>query len=104
MIRSRLQALALAAAIWFAILPASAEDRPIASGEVLAVDLHDGRIRITIKHGPLLGLLPSIDGGTNAFQLKEPMMFNALRPGDRIRFTAERVDGQLVLSTIEPPR
>jgi Cu/Ag efflux protein CusF len=32
------------------------------------------------------------------------MMLNALQLGNHVRFTAERVDGQLVLSTIESPR
>jgi Cu/Ag efflux protein CusF len=100
-IRVLAQALALAVAVWIATPPVAAHDRPIVSGEVMAVDLHAGRI--TIKHGPIPGLLPG-DGGTNAFQVKEPMMLNALQLGNHVRFTAERVDGQLVLSTIESPR
>jgi Cu/Ag efflux protein CusF len=74
----------------------SAKDRPstgaAARGEVTKVDLATGRI--TIKHGPISSLGMNAAQAVDDFQAYHPMMLNALRPGEKINFTAGRVNGQ----------
>jgi Cu/Ag efflux protein CusF len=65
----------------------SAKDRPstgaTALGEVTKVDLATGRI--TIKHGPISSLGMNAAEAVDDFQAYEPIMLNALRPGDSQR-------------------
>jgi Cu/Ag efflux protein CusF len=42
--------------------------------------------------------------GIDEFQAQEPIMLNALRPGDKVTFTADRVNGQPTIVTIVPPK
>jgi Cu/Ag efflux protein CusF len=56
----------------------------LVSGEVTRIDTATGKI--SIRHGPIerLGMTAA---GIDEFQAKEPIMLNALRPGDKITFT-----------------
>jgi Cu(I)/Ag(I) efflux system protein CusF len=90
---------ATAISIFAMSLPLSAQDGAPASGEVLKVDNYSGKI--TIKHAPIKSL--GLGQATDDFQVKEPMMLNALRPGNKVNFTAERISGQLTISSILPP-
>jgi Cu/Ag efflux protein CusF len=78
----------------------SAQDAPIVNGEVLRVDLHSGMI--TIKHGPIQNLAMNAAGATDDFKVAEPIFLNALQPGETIKFTADRVDGQLRITRLQP--
>ena len=71
-----------------------------AEGEVVKVDLHAGMI--TIRHGPIRSLGLGDASATHDFKPAEPMLFNALRPGDHLRFTADRVNGQLTIVAVQP--
>ena len=71
-----------------------------AEGDVVEVKLHAGLI--SIRHGPILSLGLGDASATHDFKPAEPMLFNALRPGDRIKFTADRVNGQLVIVAVQP--
>jgi Cu/Ag efflux protein CusF len=79
--------------------PLWARGAPTISGEVLKVDTYSGKI--TIKHGPIENL--GAPAGTDDFKVAEPMMLNALWAGEKFNFTADRPNGQLMLSTIRPP-
>jgi Cu/Ag efflux protein CusF len=83
-----------------------AQDQPrsgaAARGEVMKVDLATGRI--TIKHGPITSLGMNAPEAVDDFKANEPIMLNALRPGDRINFTAGRVNGQPAILTIVAPQ
>jgi Cu/Ag efflux protein CusF len=82
-----------------------AKDRPrtgpAVRGEVTKVDLATGRI--TIKHGPISSLGMNAPEAVDDFQANEPIMLNALKPGDRINFTAGRINGQPAILTIVAP-
>ena len=57
---------------------------------------------ITIRHGPIAELGLIVADNVDAFRVNgdvmEGMAFNALRPGDRIKFRSDRLDGQLTIT------
>ncbi|MGZ5179440.1 MAG: copper-binding protein [Ramlibacter sp.] len=71
---------------------------PLSEGEVRKVDLAQGKV--TLRHGPLVNLdMPAM---TMVFTATDPKLLEGLRPGDRVRFTAGKKDGVLVVTVIEP--
>lgn len=66
-------------------------------GEVRKVDM-DAK-KITLKHGEIKNL--SMPGMTMVFQVKEPAMLEMVKPGDKVRFTAEKVNGAITITAIE---
>jgi Cu(I)/Ag(I) efflux system periplasmic protein CusF len=98
----RLASLLAAVALIALAPPGSlqAQDTSIVTGEVKQVDLHAGQI--IIRHGPIKNLAIEAPDTTDAFKVADAIMFNALRPGDRIKFTADRIDGRLTITAIRP--
>lgn len=91
-IRSAL-AFALAATACYSI-PAQAQEGS-GSGEVRRIDAQAGKI--TIKHGAISALdLPAI---TLVYQIDQTLLTD-LQPGDKIKFTARRIDGAYVVTRI----
>lgn len=77
--------------------PAAAAEAPPAEGEIRKVDPAAGKV--TIRHGPLPHLgMPAM---TMVFRVRDPAMLEALRPGDRIRFVAEKLDGTYTVTRFE---
>jgi len=79
---------------------ASAKSDTLTTGEVIEVDGPVGTI--TVRHGPIAQLGLNVANRVDAFRVNgdvmEGMVFNALRPGDQIKFRAERVNGQLTIT------
>jgi Cu/Ag efflux protein CusF len=73
-----------------------------AQGQVMKVDFATGRI--TIKHGPISSLGMNAPEAVDDFKANEPIMLNALKPGDKITFTAGRINGQPAILTIVAPK
>jgi Cu(I)/Ag(I) efflux system protein CusF len=67
-------------------------------GQVTKVD--QSAKKITIKHGPIRKL-DMDEGMTMVFVAPDPNMLKAVKAGDKVKFDAERVNGQLTLKTIE---
>jgi Cu/Ag efflux protein CusF len=73
-----------------------------------ASDLVDAEVRrvdaearkLTLRHGPIPNL--GMGSMTMVFQVAEPRLLEGLKPGDRIRFRAERVGGQFTVVAVEP--
>ena len=66
--------------------------------EVRKVDM-DAR-KITLKHGEIKNLeMPPM---TMVFQVKDPAVLGKVRQGDKVRFTAEKVNGAYTVMSIEP--
>jgi Cu/Ag efflux protein CusF len=86
---SLLLALAVAA-------PAFAQT-PTATGEVKRVN--EKRKEITVAHGPMPHL--AMDAMTMAFAVKDPAMLKQVKPGDKVRFTAELINKEPVITKIE---
>jgi Cu(I)/Ag(I) efflux system protein CusF len=67
-------------------------------GQVTKVD--PSASNITIKHGPIKKL--EMDQGmTMVFHAPDPAMLSGVKAGDKIRFDADSVNGQLTLTKIE---
>ena len=70
-------------------------------GEITKVD--QSASKITIKHGPIKKL--GMDQGmTMVFAAQDPAMLGAVKAGDKVKFDAERVNGQLTVTKIEKSR
>jgi Cu/Ag efflux protein CusF len=77
--------------------PASA---PKTDGEVRKVDLEQGKV--TLRHGPIENLeMPAM---TMVFKAAEPKLLESLKVGDKVKFTAEKVNGAFTVTAIQPAR
>lgn len=73
---------------------------PKSTGEVRKVDKGAGKV--TIKHGPLENLdMPAM---TMVFRVKDPAMLDRVKAGDRIRFDADMIGGQVTVIKLEPAK
>lgn len=88
-----LMACALATALGTAAFAQSSA----VSGQVTKIDTEQNRI--TIKHGPIKNL--DMDGMTMVFRVQDPAMLKAVKVGDKIKFEADRVNGQITVTKIE---
>jgi Cu(I)/Ag(I) efflux system periplasmic protein CusF len=70
---------------------------PLSEGEVRKVDKDVQKM--TIKHGPLLNL--DMPGMTMVFRVKDPAMLDQVKPGDKIKFTADKIGGAYTVTTLE---
>ena len=71
---------------------------PAVEGEVRKIDT-DAK-KITLKHGDIPNL--EMTGMTMVFRVKDPELLGKVKPGDKVRFTADKVDGALTVLSIEP--
>ena len=70
----------------------------LSEGEIRKVD--ENAQKITIRHGPLTNLgMPAM---TMVFHVKDPTMLSRVKAGDKVRFRAEKVNGALTVTEIEP--
>lgn len=77
---------------------ASPDADDLADGEVRKIDRDAGRL--TLRHGPLRNL--DMPGMTMVFDVADAAVLDRLRPGERVRFQAGKVDGRFVVVRIEP--
>ncbi|MBU2582266.1 MAG: copper-binding protein [Alphaproteobacteria bacterium] len=89
--------IAIAIGTAFAAL---AQEVPMVAGEVTKINTDTGKM--TIKHEPI----PNLDMGamTMVFKAKDDEMLSAVKPGDKVKFAAERVNGQITVTKIEPTK
>jgi Cu(I)/Ag(I) efflux system periplasmic protein CusF len=65
-------------------------------GEVRKID-RDAQ-KVTLRHGPIVNLeMPEM---TMVFRAADAAMLNGLKVGDRVRFTADKVNGQFTVTQI----
>lgn len=91
-------ALSLAAALTMAA-GALAQAVP-ADGQVTRIDEASGKI--TLKHGPIKNL--DMDSMTMVFRVKDPAMLKTVKPGDKVTFEAERIDGAITITKMQKAR
>ena len=78
--------------------PAAMAQSSMIDGEVTKVDASAGKI--TIKHGPIKKF-DMDDGMTMVFRTSDPAMLKAVKAGDKIKFEADRVNGQFTVMKIQ---
>ena len=86
---------ALLAAV-LAVSPALA-DGDMVKGEVVKVDKAAGKV--TLKHGPIKKL--DMDSMTMVFRAGDPAMLKGLKAGTKVKFDADRVNGQLTVTKLQ---
>lgn len=91
---------AAALALWFGASPpaAMAQSGDFVNGQVTKIDESAGKI--TIKHGPLKKFNMN-ENMTMVFRAGDPAMLKAVKPGDRVRFVPDRINGQFTVTKIE---
>jgi Cu/Ag efflux protein CusF len=71
-----------------------------AEGEVRKVD-REAR-KLTLRHGPIPNLeMPDM---TMVFRVSDPKMLDGLEAKQKVRFTADRIEGQLTVTSLEVVR
>ncbi|MEC5213880.1 Cu(I)/Ag(I) efflux system protein CusF [Polaromonas sp. CG_9.5] len=70
----------------------------MAQGEIRKVDMDNKKI--TIKHGEIKNL--DMPGMTMVFQVKDPVLLEKTKVGDKVLFKAEKSGGALVVTDIKP--
>jgi Cu(I)/Ag(I) efflux system protein CusF len=68
------------------------------NGQVTKIDESAGKI--TLKHGPIKKLEME-DGMTMVFRVQDPAMLKQVKVGDKVKFDADRVNGQITVTKIE---
>jgi Cu(I)/Ag(I) efflux system periplasmic protein CusF len=91
--------MAAGIAVALAVTPStlSAQSATI-DGQVTKVDEPAGKL--TIKHGPIKKL-DMDDGMTMVFRAQDPAMLKTVKAGDKIKFDADKINGQFTVTKIE---
>lgn len=73
---------------------------PMTDAEVRKVDKEQKKL--TLKHGEIKNLeMPPM---TMVFQVKDLAVLDQVKVGDKVRFSAERVNGAITVTAIEPAK
>lgn len=67
-------------------------------GEVRKIDEATGKI--TLKHGPIK-TLDMDEPMTMVFRVQDPAMLRQVKVGDKVKFEASRVNGQIMVTKIQ---
>ncbi len=78
----------------------TAQTTEMTNGEIRKVDKDTKKI--TIKHGEIKNL--DMPGMTMVFQVKDPAMLDKVKAGDKVKFTAEKTGGAIVVTDIQPTK
>lgn len=84
-------------AFLLATLPAAAQS---VNGTVTKIDEAQGKL--TINHGPIKNL--DMDSMTMVFRAGDPAMLKGLKAGTKVKFDADRVNGQLTVTKLQPTK
>jgi Cu(I)/Ag(I) efflux system protein CusF len=87
----------LAIVVGLAVAPATWA-QALTAGQVTKVDASADKI--TIKHGPMKKF-DMDEGMTMVYRAHDPAMLKAVKAGDKVKFDAENVNGQFVVTKIE---
>ncbi|MFA7306397.1 MAG: copper-binding protein [Hyphomicrobium sp.] len=91
------QALILALAALAITGMAHAADLPMINGEVKKVD--ESASKMTIKHEAITNL--DMGAMTMVFKANDPALLKQVKPGDKVKFSADKVNGQITVMSIE---
>ena len=86
-------------ALSIAFLPQNAiAQAEVVDGQVTKIDESAGKI--TIKHDPIKKF-DMDDGMTMVFRAQDPAMLKAVKPGDKVKFEADKVNGQFTVTKLQ---
>jgi Cu/Ag efflux protein CusF len=85
------------ATLFAAALMSSASLAQSASGQVKKIDEAAGKL--TLDHGPIKKL--DMGAMTMVYRIKDPALFKGLKVGDKVKFEADKIDDQFVVTTIQ---
>ena len=89
-------------ALSLAALPqTTAAQSDMVEGQVTKIDESAGKI--TLKHGPIKKL-DMDEGMTMVFKAQDPAMLKSVKVGDKVKFEADRVNGQFTVTKIQKAR
>jgi Cu(I)/Ag(I) efflux system periplasmic protein CusF len=71
---------------------------PMVNGQVTKIDESAGKI--TLKHGPIKKLDMN-EGMTMVFRVQDPAMLKQVKAGDKVKFDADKINGQFTVTKIE---
>lgn len=66
-------------------------------GQVTKIDATAGKI--TMRHGPIKNL--DMDAMSMVFRVRDPEMLRGLKVGDKVKFEADRVNGQITVIKLQ---
>ena len=89
---------ALAAALNLSIAGPVWAQSELTDGLVTKID--SSANKITMKHGPMKKF-DMEDGMTMVYRVQDPAMLTAVKAGDKLKFDAEHVNGQFIVTTIQ---
>lgn len=89
-------ALVIAAIAAMTSEPAIAQSTMI-DGQVTKIDKRQGKL--TLRHGPIKKL--DMDSMTMVFRVQDPKMLDTVKVGDKVKFEADRVNGQITVTKME---
>src|SRR6266511_4475721 len=95
--RKLLLVIAGVLALSIAALPSVAQAQMV-DGQVTKVDESAGKI--TLKHGPIKKL-DMDEPMTMVFRVQDPAMLKRVKHGDKVKFDADRINGQFTVTKIE---
>jgi len=77
---------------------ATVAQAPMVNGQVTRIDEAAGKI--TLRHGPIKKLDMN-EGMTMVFRVQDPAVLKQVKGGDKVKFDADRINGQITLTKIE---
>lgn len=84
------------------VLSASVALAQSINGEVRKIDQAAGKI--TLKHGPIKNLDMTDESMTMVFRVQDPAMLKQVKEGDKVKFDADRVNGQITITKMQKAR
>jgi Cu(I)/Ag(I) efflux system periplasmic protein CusF len=99
--KSRIGAAAAVELLVSVALTPGAAQSDLIDGTVTKID--ESAQKITIKHGPLKKF-DMEDGMTMVFRAQDPAMLKTVKPGDKVKFVPERINGQFTVTKIQKAR
>jgi Cu(I)/Ag(I) efflux system protein CusF len=81
-----------------AVSQAAVAQSSLIDGQVTKVDQSAGKV--TIKHGPIKKLGMD-EGMTMVYKAQDATMLKSVKAGDKVKFDAEEVNGQSIVTKIE---
>jgi Cu(I)/Ag(I) efflux system periplasmic protein CusF len=81
--------------------PCAFAQSPLIDGTVTKIDEAAGKI--TLRHGPIKRL-DMDEGMTMVYRAQDPAMLKQVKVGDKIKFDADTINGQLTLTKVQKGR